>query len=98
MGGGRGARGCAVLSTVGRRSSAALVLHDRSGADRGHDRSPRGDVPDARGRGHDRTVVGAGSAGSSEFSKLGRVAVNRPVRLRRYMKSLSFLAHLGSRP
>jgi hypothetical protein len=82
-----GARGCAVLSAVGRRSSdAALVLHDRSGADRGHDRSPRGDVPDARGRGHDRAGVGAGSAGSSEFSKLGRVAVNPSGKVAKYMK------------
>src|ERR1700744_1164485 len=47
---------------------AALVLHDRGGADRRDGRSPRGDVPHARGRGDDRAGAGAGGAGASEFS------------------------------
>jgi competence protein ComEC len=55
---GRSACRCRVLSlAVGRRSGdPTFVFHDGGGADRGHGRPPRRDLPDARGGGHDRAV------------------------------------------
>ena len=50
-----------------RRRDPAFVLHDSGGADCGHGRPSRRDVPNARGGGHDRAGAGAGGAGASEL-------------------------------
>jgi hypothetical protein len=47
-------------------------LHDGGGADRGHRRSSRRDIPHARGGGRDRVDAGAGGAGASELPEQGR--------------------------
>jgi hypothetical protein len=65
-----------LLRSGAEMANAALVLHDGGGADRGHGRPPRRDVPHARRCGDDRAGTGAGSAGASEFSELGGVAAN----------------------